>query len=43
MSHITEEEGISKDDSIEHISSLTGTHTDIYTHKHTQSVLLYLN
>uniref|UniRef100_A0A7N6B039 Calponin-homology (CH) domain-containing protein n=1 Tax=Anabas testudineus TaxID=64144 RepID=A0A7N6B039_ANATE len=27
MSHITEEQGLSKDDSSEHISSLTGTHT----------------
>lgn len=27
MSHITEEQGFSKDDSSEHISSLTGTHT----------------
>uniref|UniRef100_A0A8P4GK64 Calponin-homology (CH) domain-containing protein n=1 Tax=Dicentrarchus labrax TaxID=13489 RepID=A0A8P4GK64_DICLA len=34
MSHITEEEGISKDDSSEHICSLTGTHTQ--THTHTQ-------
>uniref|UniRef100_A0A674CFR4 Leucine rich repeats and calponin homology domain containing 1 n=1 Tax=Salmo trutta TaxID=8032 RepID=A0A674CFR4_SALTR len=34
MSHITEEEGLSKDDSSEHISALTGS---IHTHKHTHT------
>uniref|UniRef100_A0A673CRN3 Leucine-rich repeats and calponin homology (CH) domain containing 1 n=1 Tax=Sphaeramia orbicularis TaxID=375764 RepID=A0A673CRN3_9TELE len=39
MSHITEEEGISKDDSSEHISSLTGTkgHTNTQISKHTHT------
>uniref|UniRef100_A0A669DL34 Leucine rich repeats and calponin homology domain containing 1 n=1 Tax=Oreochromis niloticus TaxID=8128 RepID=A0A669DL34_ORENI len=36
MSHITEE-GIGKDDSSEHISSLTGTRAHTHTHTHTQS------
>uniref|UniRef100_A0A7N8WNY3 Leucine-rich repeats and calponin homology (CH) domain containing 1 n=1 Tax=Mastacembelus armatus TaxID=205130 RepID=A0A7N8WNY3_9TELE len=38
MSHITEEEGLSKDDSSEHISSLTGTHTHMNTHSHISRV-----
>lgn len=37
MSHITEEEGMSKDDSSEHISSLTGQHK--HTHTHTSVTL----
>lgn len=37
MSHITEE-GIGKDDSSEHISSLTGTHTHTQSGQHVAMV-----